>query len=449
MQDYGIDEYQQTVQRVCKECGQRYTIGKYLENSPLYFGPPWKYRAGCETYCLACWLCVGPNDFPSAANDNPQSVSETSSLSDPMLSEDNLHLNALGGDWSYDKAYEPLMQGNLLVAFRSLLDNGANLVAMPIARVNVENTIVFPGPVTFYPPGFVDLEKLNLIPNDEQSRSLAEHSSAASGITLDVLERHPLVVIPCRFDWEKFSKSSHRGHLEFIRELSEEIDRSCLDFVRYNTCRLEPIDDLPAHAGQIATNHMMAGALLYSGALRKARIIGGAVFTHYLTRGLGLPLTQLEWDSFPMDGTTGQIARQALSLYASLLESDNPTARFMQALSLLEFLAYPDEYKKFEEVKKVIARYIAQDPNEYRRLLDRFFELTGKKDPDTGRIIGYRTKVVHMGERIERLVPDREVRKNLFLELDGYIRHVIDHLIAHSEMTFEEYLKIRDSLRPF
>jgi hypothetical protein len=122
----------------------------------------------------------------------------------------------------------------------------------------------------------------------------------------------------------------------------------------------------------------------------------------------------------------------------------------MQCLALLEFLADPNDYRRFKDVAKIIARYVARTDTEYTRLLDRFFELTGKKDADTGQIIGYRTKVVHMGERIETLVPDPRARSELFLELDAYIRPVIDHMIEHSEMRFEEeYLDVRDALRPF
>jgi len=121
----------------------------------------------------------------------------------------------------------------------------------------------------------------------------------------------------------------------------------------------------------------------------------------------------------------------------------------MQALSLLEFLAYPDEYQRFEKVKKVIARYVAREPNEYQRILDRFYELTSKTDPGSGRIIGYRTRVVHMGERIEKLVPNPGARKQLFVELDGYIRPVIGHMITHSDLSFEAYLQQRNALRPF
>ena len=123
--------------------------------------------------------------------------------------------------------------------------------------------------------------------------------------------------------------------------------------------------------------------------------------------------------------------------------------RFIQALSLLEFLAHPDEYKKFEEVKKVIARHIAKDTREYQKLLERFFELTGKKDSATNKVIGYRTRVIHMGENIESIVPDKNDRKLLFVELQTYIKAVIDHMISHSHLAWQEYLIVRDGLRPF
>jgi hypothetical protein len=311
MSDHGIDEYQQAVQRTCTECGERYTIGQYLETYSHYFSRPWDYRAGCETHCLACWLGVGPRDFP-AEDDDSLVRTDAPAAPDEVLAGEDFHVGEGQDGWPYQAVYESLMEGDLLPAFEWFLHNGANLAFMPIARLRVERPVVFPGAITFYPPGEADLDQLNLIPNRDDTTSLAECCSAASGITRDLLERHPLIVFPCRFDWQAFRHSGHKSHLEFIRRLSEEIDRRCLDFVRYRSCRLEPIDDLPAHAGQVASNHMMAGALLYSGALREARIIGGAAFTHYLTRGLGLPLDQVEWDAFPRDGEVGRIVNHAL-----------------------------------------------------------------------------------------------------------------------------------------
>ena len=54
-----------------------------------------------------------------------------------------------------------------------------------------------------------------------------------------------------------------------------------------------------------------------------------------------------------------------------------------------------------------------------------------------------------MGERIERLVPNPRCRRELFSELDGYIRPVLDHMTLHSEMPWKKYLEERERLRPF
>jgi hypothetical protein len=154
-------------------------------------------------------------------------------------------------------------------------------------------------------------------------------------------------------------------------------------------------------------------------------------------------------DTFPGDGEVGHIAKHALSLYTALLEANNPTAKFVQALALLEFLAYPYEYRRFEDVKKTIARYVARTREEYMLLLERFLELTGKKDPSTQQIIGYRTRIVHIGERLDLIVRHPDDRRKLFEELDGYIRPIIDHMIQHSLWNFDDYQKIRAEMRPF
>ncbi len=57
--------------------------------------------------------------------------------------------------------------------------------------------------------------------------------------------------------------------------------------------------------------------------------------------------------------------------------------------------------------------------------------------------------MVHLGERIENIVPDAQARRELFLELDGYIKAVMDHMIAHSEKSFDGYLLVREALRPY
>ena len=46
-------------------------------------------------------------------------------------------------------------------------------------------------------------------------------------------------------------------------------------------------------------------------------------------------------------------------------------------------------------------RYVARTREEHMRILERFYELTGKKDPSTQQIIGYRTRIIHIGDRLD------------------------------------------------
>ena len=111
--------------------------------------------------------------------------------------------------------------------------------------------------------------------------------------------------------------------------------------------------------------------------------------------------------------------------------------KFIQALTLLEFLADPRDYRKFEDVKKIVARYVATTREEYARILERFLELTGKKDPTTQLFIGYHTRIIHIGERLDTIIPNPDNRRNVFEELDGHIRPIIDHMIAHSQLDLQ------------
>jgi hypothetical protein len=116
---------------------------------------------------------------------------------------------------------------------------------------------------------------------------------------------------------------------------------------------------------------MMAGALLYSHVEREARLIGGDAFTHFITRGLGLPIESIDHTLFPRNGETGRIVNHALMLYRDVLEASSSTSQFVQCLSLLEFLVDPESYCQFDKVRKIVARYVAANQSEYNKLLER------------------------------------------------------------------------------
>lgn len=348
-------------------------------------------------------------------------------------------------DGSFDCFMEP--SGSLLADFSGHGDS-LQLVVMPIARVDLDwIALRFPGNVHFYPQGSIDFGELNVV-RDWGGSSLAARASIAAGVDIATLDEHCLVAFPHRIEWQKVFQSSHNDHLALIRRLSEVVDNSCLNLIRYHQCPIGDLSCLPARAGQLASNHMMAGALLYDGTEREARVLGGAAFFHIMTKGLGLPLESVPHALFPKEGEIGFIVRHALSLYAAMLESQSESSKFVQCLSLLEYLASPDTYERFADVKKTIGRYCATNKAEYDSVLERLYELTGKKD-DAGMHVGLRTRIVHIGARIEDLVPEESARRELFLELDGYIRPAIDHMIAYSHETFAAYEVIREGLRPF
>jgi hypothetical protein len=402
----GLSKAELKSSRVCANCGTGYSVEEEFSSSPQYFPPPFNYAGGCLTNCLACWLGVGPEQGE--------------------------------GDEEFT--------GELLRECGVWLKPGVHLCVMPIARAVLDLPLRMADDAIFYPPNTINFETLRVHPNSLASKSLAEHIAATTKIDTEAIDSHVTVVFPIQFDWDKMWATGHKGQMEFIRFLSEVVDEESLNLLRYQECRIESLDALPARAGQVDCNHMMSAALVYKAASQQGRIIAGAAFTHFVTKGIGLPIVPIELDKFPGTGEVGCIAKRALSLYTALLEANSPSAKFVQAISLLEFLADPLRYRKFIEVKKIVARYVATTQRDYECVLSRFEDLTGKKDSVTGGEIGYRTRIVHIGDRLDTLLPNFDDRQKLFLELDGYIRPIIDHMIANSSLAFAEYEKVRDAL---
>jgi hypothetical protein len=196
---------------------------------------------------------------------------------------------------------------------------------------------------------------------------------------------------------------------------------------------------------------MMSAALLYNAFRREGGILAGDAFNSVITRGLGLPLNEddLNYNDFPdLDGDVGNIALYALDLYSSILQAEYPTTQFTQLMALMEYLVDPTDYTKSEQVGKIIGRYVATNAAEYEKFKARYYELSGKKDDATGEWIGYRTRIVHMGVRLESILAAGP-RNQLLKELDGYVRTVIDHMLVRSSWGYDSYLAHRESMQPF
>lgn len=393
------------LERICAICGSRYALEHATSR---YFAAPYNYRNGCAATCVTCWLGCGPR---------------------------------------VDRA----LTGNLLREFASTLGPDSHLVVMPIYRLMLSEPIRFQSHSILYPHHVAKLNELNLVLSDEVSKSLAAFQSKSTFIDTQTFTKTPTIAFTCSFDWDDLWHSSHKFRMEFVRFCSQVADLKCLNWVRYRLCEIGVPDTLPSRAGQIKQNSMMSAALLFNAFRREGGIIAGDAFASVFTKGLGLPVDEdeLPYNKFPdQEGEVGNIALYALDLYSTMLQAEYPTAQFTQLMALLEFLADPTDYTKSDEVGKIIGRYVAKNMVEYEKFKARYYELSGKKDTSTGEYTGYRTRIVHMGARLESILPFGP-RNELLRELDGYVRTVIDHMIERSSWTFDSYMQARSEMTPF
>ncbi len=452
-----IDEYSRKLERICKEprCKVRYTIGDTWRTDSQYFEGAWNYQSGCKEYCLSCWLGVGPGDqLHSSEVDEPvggPSVSHaeqlTARLDSPRISDAEFA----------NTAYEFLCEGDLKSAYKPLFDMGMQVAILPLDRVQIHEVVALPNMMNFFPAGVVDLDSLNLNANSSSACALSQVQAEASQVTQVVVGRYPLAVFPCRVELPSIWERTHDSHMSILRQFSEAVETEALNLFRYRECRIHRMEDLPCRPGQVpSSNTMMSGMILFDGKLGYGNVFGGAAFGSVVTRGLGMEISQLDWTEIPRAGEVGNLVRRGLTLYAELLDSHSETSKFVQAMSLLEFLAYPDQYTKMQKVKMVIAKYFTADKTPERtRLEARFMELTGgvkvrdgANTDDRGKpvmleIPGVRTRIVHHGDRIEQIL-DEDERSELFRELDGYIRPILSHMIKNSGLSFDEYCEIRE-----
>lgn len=353
---------------------------------------------------------------------------------------------------------------NLIDEFGSELVEGKFLAILPISRFIIEEEFRI-GRFTFYPSGTVDINGLRTVRNKSiddfnsdivelQGQDLREVSTAITGVDIEVYKTNTLVAFTTELTWDDFLLADHSYDLKLIRKLSQEVNK-VMDLVRFYFCRADLVDTLPGHVGTWEGSSGFSTAMLYTIEDHESYIIAGSVVTHAVIKGLGLELDAYqtsnlseEYSEFIESNTeVSSIAKLALSMNTDFLESNSSTTKFVKAMTLLEYLAYPDSFEKFQEVRKQIGIHRASNYNHYLALKERFIELTGKQDADK-KHIGYRTRIVHLGHDLEDILDNDESKlKLLMLELQGYIGIVIEHMIQNHAMTWDEFLDFRKQKR--
>lgn len=277
-----LSAYETKLIRTCSDCSRAYSIFEYSESSDHYFYRPTNYKNGCERHCLECWLGVSePLDTPPETNDSIEV--ETPSP--------EIHRH-----WYDEASYISIDQGDLGTAYKTYFQEGCHLAILPLSRLITDRSIFLPHGIMIYPQGRLNLSNLRI--DNKQLTMIASSQIRASKVRLVQLDKHPLLVIPLKFSWERLKRGSHSAHLEMIARISEITDSLCFDVINYQNCKLEHLscETKPANPGQLMSHSMMSAALLVRSDAMDSVLLAGAAFTHVITKGLGLDLRQPEWE---------------------------------------------------------------------------------------------------------------------------------------------------------
>ena len=354
---------------------------------------------------------------------------------------------------------------SLLYELIQTLEPGQRLCLLPIARVLVEEPARISETIAIFPPDSISPEDLRVVvwpEQDYQKMSVGRDvdgnvgsqialsgdnlhwfKSAATRIDLPEFFGNALLALPVTLDWDAFlSPSSHEAHLEMLSRAMGDAE-AILDVIRFEYCDLWTPQKLPGRAGLLQHSTFCSG-LFYAPEDHESYIIAGQILTHQVIAGIGLDLSNVMVRPLN-NGGVGSIARHALRMYSEALEAGSETSRFVQMMSLLEFLAEPSDYLKMEKAKCQIARQVARDRADYDAILKDFLYLSSegsKVKPNRG----LRHNIVHCGKRFEDLV-DRSERVAVFKRLARYACVSIQLMREHSEEGWETITKLRDAAK--
>lgn len=330
------------------------------------------------------------------------------------------------------------------VEFRhELVADGQYLCVLPVPRLTLSAKTPRISGCVFYPAGTLDTDDLNVVSDSTREwheavrtgeASLGWMKSTITGVGISDFDEIALVAFALQFDWDNFLDGDYKGHMELLRQASEKAE-AALDLIRFSRCHLDRPDTLPGKAGALGHGSPFSAGLLYTQSDHESYIVAGQILTHTITAGLGLELDGALVFPRIESGEVGHVARRGLALLTQAMESNSQSLKFVQCMSLLDFLADPDQAKAFKKLKPSIAAHVAKAKAQYRPLMERLREL-----------IRIRTEIVHLGQRLEGIIVAAASRDALFRELHGYIGKMLNDMLRNSNLSWSEFVVLRERL---
>lgn len=296
------------------------------------------------------------------------------------------------------------------------------LYILPVERFSITQKTRIQNLVV-YPSGSVDIDEIF-----QRVFYLDEESKTRDMNKLNYLKKNTLIAFLSSSPTKYPFQSEHNLTL-----LNYAIDyvTPILDFIVFNYCHINNNRNIPGRVGQIETGETI---LLLSHFFTK--VIYEKVNANVITIGRGLyvkDLTMLDgYKLFKSDiNEAGYIVRQALRMYAQILESNSNTEKFVQTMMLFEFIASPDKYEKFQNIKIKIISHIAKSSHQVHEISKEFKYYSSG---DNGN--GLRTQIFHQGKRLEDLL-DKDQIKELFRKLQRYLSLCIFDLLDNYNKKWE------------
>ena len=336
--------------------------------------------------------------------------------------------------------------------FYDEMESGKTLCVMPVPRLILEDVTKGLCGCNLYPANTLNIEELRIVSHPAWewgeinrkggSDDLEWSKSASTQISYKDYSQHALIAFTFDMDFKQLFKQSHDDLKVQLQQLSERAEQA-MDLIRLDYCRMDLPETLPGRVGTLGHDNPYTTALFYTHHDHESYILGAEVITHQITSGLGLQFDGgLDYRTVSSGGA-GNIARRGLTMMTEAMEANNLTSKFVQCISTLEFLAFPDGFEKMQKVKGQIAVHLAGDVKRYNKILEEFKGLTSKKNT-AGEQIGLRTNIIHNGKRFEDLVPIKSQQNEIFRQLQGYIGAVVHNLIDMSDDDWDAVEKFRE-----
>lgn len=322
-----------------------------------------------------------------------------------------------------------------------LSDSNKTLIILPITRIVFEGRPFCMDKYQFLPPRTIDYRKIFNINDGLFGNSLREITKSYTLFSVDILYNNYCIAFMYDLKWNEFRNyPNHKSDVTLLKLLSDSTNEY-FDLINFYGCSLTLSDTLPGEVGTWIGSNDYLGAFLFNENEGTYYIAGSAIESSRVVKGLGLDISDSYLSAAQIlnnytDSEVSKVIKYALSIYKDALYANNKTIKFIRMMTLFEYLAFPNEYKNFQTIKKYIICHSAKNKTDYHKLSERFKVFSEE----------YRTEIVHNGKTLESVITDYDERENLLKEVEKYFKITINSMFKYIDNDWKDFDDYRTNL---